>query len=179
MATKKKKSATKTAAKKSTKSAKKAVKPIPKGYHAITPHLIVRGAAKALDWYAKVFGAVPTIRMEGADGLIAHCEFKIGDCNVMMSDEFPDIGSKSPESLGGTPTGIMMYVADTDAIYARAVKAGAKGLVPPGDMFWGDRYSKLSDPFGHTWAIATHFEDVSEKEMKKRQAAMYGSMPKD
>lgn len=156
-------------------TAKKA-KPIPDGYHSVTPHLVVRGAAKALAFYQKAFGAEERYRMPGPEGKILHAEMKIGDSVVMLSDEFPpqgpqDEGAKAPESLKGTTGGLMLYVKDVDKLYERSVKAGAKGLMPVTDMFWGDRYGKLIDPFGHVWAVATHVEDVPPKEMEKRQAA--------
>ena len=159
----------------------KKVKPVPDGYHSVTPHLVVRGAAKALAFYQKAFGAEEMLRMPGPEGKIVHAEMKVGDSIVMLSDEFPaqgpqDEGAKSPESLKGTTGGLMLYVKDVDQFFERAVKAGAKALMPVTDMFWGDRYGKLLDPFGHVWAIATHVEDVSPKEMEKRQQAFMAEM---
>ena len=161
----------------------KKVKPIPDGYYSVTPHLVVRGAVKALAFYGKAFGAEEMLRMQSPDGKIAHAEMKIGDSIVMVSDEFPaqgpqDEGAKAPESLKGTTGGLMLYVKDVDKLFERAVKAGAKALMPVSDMFWGDRYGKLLDPFGHVWAIATHVEDVPPKEMEKRQAAFIAEMKK-
>lgn len=163
--------------------AAKKTKPIPDGYHSVTPHLVVRGAAKALAFYGKAFGAEEQLRMASPDGKILHAEMRIGDSVVMLADEFPpqgpqDAGALAPESLKGTTGGLMLYVKDVDKMFERAVKAGAKTLLPVTDMFWGDRYGKLIDPFGHVWAIATHVEDVPPKEMEKRQAAMMAEMKK-
>jgi PhnB protein len=163
-------------------TAKKA-KPIPEGYHSVTPHIVVRGAAKAIAFYEKAFGAEEKLRMPGPEGKIVHAELQIGDSVVMLSDEFPaqgpaDEGAKAPETLKGTTGGLMLYVKDVDKMFERAVKAGAKTLMPVTDMFWGDRYGKLMDPFGHVWAIATHTEDVSPKEIEKRQAAFLAEMRK-
>ncbi len=146
------------------------VKPVPEGYHTVTPYLCIRGAAKALDFYARAFGAKEKVRMPGPDGKVMHAEILIGDSLVMLGDENPQ--AKSPSALGGTPVSIMLYVPDVDAVFKRATAAGAKTETPPADMFWGDRYGKLIDPFGHSWGIATHVEDVTPEEMKKRMAAM-------
>ena len=151
-----------------------AVKPIPDGYHTVTPYLVCRGAAKAIEFYTKAFGAKEMFRMPMPDGSIAHAEVQIGDSMLMISDENPDMGAVSPQSLNGTPVNIFLYVKDVDAAFQQAVKAGATGVMPPTDMFWGDRYSKLSDPFGHSWSIATHKEDVAPEEMGKRAAAAMG-----
>jgi uncharacterized glyoxalase superfamily protein PhnB len=145
-----------------------AVKAKPDGYHTVTPHLIVRGGAKALEFYRTAFGAEETVRMPGPDGRLLHAEMRIGDSVVMLSDEFPEQGSKSPQSLGGCPGGIFLYVDNVDAAFKRAVDAGCDVKMPPTDMFWGDRYAKLADPFGHAWAMATHVEDVPPEEMKRR-----------
>jgi len=151
-----------------------AVKPIPDGYHTVTPYLVCRGAAKAIEFYTKAFGAKEMFRMPMPDGSIAHAEVQIGDSMLMISDENPDMGAVSPQSLNGTPVNIFLYVKDVDAAFQQAVKAGATAVMPPTDMFWGDRYSKLSDPFGHSWSIATHKEDVAPEEMGKRAAAAMG-----
>jgi PhnB protein len=148
------------------------VKPVPEGYHTVTPYLCVRGAAKALDFYARAFGAKEKVRMPGPNGKVMHAEILIGDSHVMVGDENPEQGAKAPEAYGGTPVSIMLYVPDVDALFKKATAAGAKSVTPPADMFWGDRYGKLTDPFGHTWGIATHVEDVTPEEMKKRMAAM-------
>ena len=165
-----------------TTTAKKA-KPIPDGYHSVTPHLVVRGAAKAITFYEKAFGAEESLRMPGPEGKIVHAEIKIGDSIVMLSDEFPaqgpqDAGALAPETLEGTTGGLMLYVKDVDRLFERAVKAGAKALMPVQDMFWGDRYGKLVDPFGHVWAVATHVEDVPPKEIERRQQAMAAELAK-
>jgi PhnB protein len=147
------------------------VAPIPKGYHTATPYLIVRGAADALAFYTRAFGAKETLRMAGPDGMIMHAEFKIGDSMLMLSEEMPDWGSKSPMLLGGSATHVMLYVKDCDAFVAKAVAAGATVAMPVATQFWGDRYGKIADPFGHVWSVGTHVEDVPPKEMKKRMAA--------
>lgn len=148
------------------------VKPIPDGYHSITPYLIVRGAARAIDFYKQVFGANEIMRMPGPDGRIGHAELRIGDSVVMMADEHPEMGAVSPESVGGSPVMMLLYTTDVDAVFARAIAAGAKQLRPIVDQFYGDRSGTVSDPFGHTWTIATHKEDVAPEEMQRRMAAM-------
>jgi PhnB protein len=149
-----------------------AVKPVPDGYHTVTPYLIVNGAARALDFYRKAFGAKEQMRMPGPDGKVMHAEIQIGDSKVMLADEFPQMGARSPQSIGGTPVGICLYVARVDAVYEQAVAAGASVERPLQDQFYGDRSATLIDPFGHKWTIATHIEDVSPSEMEKRMAAM-------
>lgn len=149
-----------------------AVKPVPDGYHTVTPYLAVRGAAKALEFYAKAFGAEELFRMPGPGDQVMHAEMRIGDSNVMLGDESPQMGSSSPQTIGGSPVSLLLYVGDVDASFARATKAGCTAQMPPTDMFWGDRYCKLQDPYGHLWAIATHKEDVSPEEIAKRMAAM-------
>jgi Uncharacterized protein conserved in bacteria len=151
-----------------------AVKPIPDGYHTVTPYIVCRGAAKAIEFYAKAFGAKEMFRMPMPDGSIAHAEIQIGDSMLMLGDENPEMGAVSPQTLNGTPVNIFLYVKDVDAAFQQAVKAGATSVMPPTDMFWGDRYSKLTDPFGHSWSIATHKEDVAPEEMGKRAAAAMG-----
>ena len=149
------------------------VKPIPQGYRSVTPYLTLNDASRAIDFYKRAFGAREVTRMEGPDGKIAHAEIKIGDSMVMLGDEMPGMGNRSPHSLGGTTSGIMLYVEDVDKFYQNAVAAGAQVEAPLADMFWGDRYGKLKDPFGHSWAVATHKEDVASAEMSKRmQEAM-------
>jgi PhnB protein len=147
------------------------VKAIPEGYSTITPHLVCKDAAKAIEFYAKAFGAVERYRMPGPGGKVMHAEIQIGNSIVMLADEFPEQGARSPQSIGGTPVVLMIYTEDVDAAFQRATDAGAKAIMPPADMFWGDRYGKLSDPFGHEWAIATHREDVTPEEMARRMAA--------
>lgn len=152
------------------------VKPIPAGYHAVTPALVVRGASRALDWYKKVFGAEELYRMEGPGGTILHAELKIGDSIVMLGDELPEMNNRSPKTLGGAGVSLMLYTKDCDAVFHRALQNGAESIMQLQNMFWGDRYGKLVDPFGHSWGVATHIENVSPEEMKKRQAAyMSGS----
>ena len=149
-----------------------AVKAIPDGYSSLTPYLVCKGAAKAIDFYTKAFGGQETVRMPGPGGQIMHAEIKIGNAMLMLSDENKERGNLSPESIGGTGTSIMFYTDDVDAVYNRAIAAGAKSEMPPADMFWGDRMGNLVDPFGHKWAIATHKEDVSPDEMEKRMQAI-------
>lgn len=148
------------------------VKPIPDGYHTVTPHLAVRDAAKAIEFYAKAFGAEELFRMPGPGGVVMHAEVRIGDSIVMLGEEAPEMGASSPQTIGGSPVSLLVYVKDVDASFARAGEAGCTPQMPPTDMFWGDRYGKLKDPFGHNWALATHKEDVSPEEMAKRMAAM-------
>ena len=143
------------------------VKPIPEGYHTLTPFLTVRDAERAIEFYKNAFGAEDRGIFKGPDGKVMHAEIKIGDSVVMLSDEFPDFGSVSPQGLGGSPMGLHIYVPDVDASFERAVKAGAQVEMPVMDQFWGDRYGRLKDPFGHKWSIATHTKDLSRDEMKK------------
>ena len=146
-------------------------KPIPDGYHTATPYLIVKGAAQAIDFYKKAFGATELMRMPQPGGKIGHAEIKIGDSPIMLADESPDVGARSPQSIGGSPVSIMLYVEDVDRIFSQAVAAGAKVKRPVADQFYGDRTGGIEDPFGHLWYIATHKEDVSPEEMRKRAAA--------
>ena len=143
------------------------VKPIPDGYHTITPAIIVRGAANAIDFYRRVFGAEVVERMDGPDGSVAHAEIRIGDSIVMLGDENPQYGTLSPMSTNGTPSSLHIYVDDVDAVFARAISAGAKAKSPIENAFWGDRYGKVTDPFGHDWGIATHIRDMSSAEVKR------------
>lgn len=152
-------------------------KPIPEGFATITPHLTIRNCDEAIGFYQKAFGAELIHKSPGPGGKIMHALLRIGDSHVMMADEFPEMGdgvSKSPAALGGTTSVLNLYCSDADAWYERAVKAGATGKMPPADMFWGDRYSQVLDPFGHAWAIATHVEDVSPAEMAERQKKLFG-----
>jgi len=144
------------------------VNAIPPGYHTTTPYLTLNDCASALEFYKKAFGAQEIMRMEGGPGKIGHAEIKIGDSFIMLADEFPGAGNRSPKSLGGTTAGVFLYVNDVDSSYQRAVDAGAKADMPPADMFWGDRVGRLTDPFGYSWMVATHKEDVAPEEMKKR-----------
>jgi PhnB protein len=143
-------------------------KSIPQGYRSVTPYLTLNDTARALDFYKRAFAAHEVVRMDGPDGKIGHAEIKIGDSIVMLGDEMPGSGARSPQSLGGTTAGIFLYVDDVDTFFKQAVAAGAQVEAQPADMFWGDRYGKLKDPFGHSWAIATHKEDVAPAEMSKR-----------
>ena len=145
-----------------------ATNPIPKGYHSITPYLNVRRAADAIAYYKTAFGAEETMRMEMPDGSIAHAEVRIGDSIVMLADESPEWGTQSPESLGGTSSGLMFYVENADAVFKRAIEAGGKEVQPMQDQFYGDRSGQILDPFGHRWTIAMNVEDVSEEQMRER-----------
>ena len=148
------------------------IKEIPKGFHTVTPYLTVSDSARAIDFYKRAFGAEELSRLNGPDGKVAHAEIKIGDSIIMLSDEMPGWG-RSPQSLGGTAVDIFLYVADVDRIFNQAIAAGAKVAMPVGDMFWGDRYGRVTDPFGHSWSLATHKEDVPADELRKRaEAAM-------
>ena len=144
------------------------VKAQPDGYHTLNPYFVVSSAAEAIDFYTKALGAEELFRMDGPGGMIMHAEIRIGDSVLMISDENPEQGAVAPSSLGGSPVHVLIYVDDVDAGYQRAVDAGATGVMPPADMFWGDRFGKFVDPFGHNWSIATHTEDVSPEEMGKR-----------
>lgn len=151
------------------------VNPVPEGTHTVTPHMVVRNAAHAIDFYKKAFGAEEIMRMPSPDGKsLMHAEIRIGDSPVYLCDEFPDWGSVGPQTLGGSPVTIHLYVANADQVIDRAVKAGAELTMPPMDQFWGDRYGKIKDPFGHTWGVATHIEDVSPEECAKRAASAFG-----
>jgi PhnB protein len=145
-----------------------AVKPIPEGYHTATPYLVVKGAAAAIDYYKKAFGATELFRMPGPGGCVMHAEIKIGDSPIMVADENPERGYRGPQALGGSPVSLMLYVEDVDERFERAVSAGGKVVQPVKDQFYGDRSGTLTDPFGHTWTIGTHKEDVSSQEMQRR-----------
>jgi PhnB protein len=145
-----------------------AVKPIPEGYHTLTPSLTVRNAERAIEFYKQAFGAeVRGGVAKGPDGKVMHAELKIGDSVIMLSDEYPEFGSKSPQSIGDSGMGLHIYLDNVDAAFDRAVKAGASVEIPVMDQFWGDRYGKLKDPFGHKWSMATHVRDMSRDEMEK------------
>jgi PhnB protein len=150
-----------------------AVKSVPDGYHTVTPYLIINGAAQALEFYKRAFGAAETVRMPDPKGRIAHAEIKIGDSMVMLADEHHEMGHRGPRTLGGTSVSILLYVPDVDTVFDRAIKAGAKSQRPVADQFYGDRMGTLEDPFGHVWTIGTHIEDVSAEEMKRRMAALH------
>jgi PhnB protein len=152
-----------------------ATKRIPEGYHTITPYLAVEDAERAIEFYKRAFGATERVRMPTPDGKIAHAELDIGDSLVMLSDPFPQSTCKAPKELGGTSAGVFLYVEDVDAVVKRAVDAGATETMPVEDMFWGDRFGKISDPFGHEWQIATHKEDLTPEEIEERaKQAMAG-----
>jgi len=151
-------------------------KPVPEGYHTATPTLTVDDGARALEFYVKAFSAKKRNGVASFDGKILHAEFQIGDSIFMLADEFPSMGNKSPKTLGGSTGAVWLYVSDIDAIYHQAVAAGATSLSPPTDMFWGDRFASLRDPFGHVWSIATHREDVPAAEMERRSKEFYAQM---
>jgi uncharacterized glyoxalase superfamily protein PhnB len=151
---------------------------VPCGFHTITPHLVIHGAAEAIDFYKKAFGAEELMRMPGPGGKIVHAELRIGDSILFLADDFPQWGSNAPSATGGSPVVLNLYVEDCDKIFNQAVANGAKVQMPPADMFWGDRYGKFADPFGHNWAVATHLEDVPPEEMVKRSAAAMAAMAK-
>ena len=145
-----------------------AVKPIPEGYHSVTPYLIIKGAADAIAFYQKAFGATELFRFPAPDGKIGHAEIKIGDSPIMLADEFAEMGYKGPQALGGSPVSLMIYLEDVDTVFNRAVEAGASVKEAVQDKFYGDRTGTLTDPFGHVWHVSTHKEDVSMEEMEER-----------
>jgi PhnB protein len=156
-----------------------AVSYIPPGQHTATPHLAIRGAGKAIEFYKKAFGATEVMLMPGPDGkAVMHAEIKIGDSFIFLADEFPGSPVSSPEKFGGTTVSLHLYVPNADAVFNQAVAAGAKVVMPMTDMFWGDRFGQVADPFGHHWSIATHVEDVPPEEMGRRAAEMFKNMPK-
>ena len=150
------------------------VKPVPEGMHTITPHLVCAGAADAIEFYKKAFGSVEEGRLPGPQGKVLHAMIRIGDSAVMLVDEMPEWGALGPKALKGSPVTIHLYVEDVDAFVKRAVAAGAKITMPLADMFWGDRYCKLEDPFGHRWSVATHIRDVSREDMRQAVQKMGG-----
>ena len=147
------------------------VKAIPDGYHTATPYLTIGGAAKAIEFYRKAFGATEKFRMPGPDGKIMHAEIVIGDSHIMLADESAGNEAKAPQTLNGTTSGIFLYVDDVDSVFKQAVKAGATETMALQNMFWGDRFGKVTDPFGHKWLLATHVEDVSPAQMEESMAA--------
>jgi PhnB protein len=152
-----------------------AVKAVPEGYHTVTPYLAVDDAARAIEYYQKAFGAKERVRMPTPDGRIGHAELEIGDSLVMLSDPFPQASTKPPKTLGGTSANVFLYVEDVDAVVKQAVDAGATITMAVADQFWGDRFGTVTDPFGHSWSIATHVEDVPPEEIAERaKAAMAG-----
>jgi PhnB protein len=147
------------------------VKPIPDGYHSITPYLSIKGAADALEFYKRAFGAKEIMRMAQPDGRVGHAELQLGDSRVMLADEFPEMDCRGPHSMGGTPVTLYMYVENVDAVVEQALAAGAKLTRPVQDQFYGDRSGTVTDPYGHVWHVATHKEDLSMEEIGKRAAA--------
>ena len=148
------------------------VKPIPENYHRVTPYLVVDGAAEAIDFYSRIFGATELMRMPAPGNKIGHAEIKVGDSVVMLADAVAEMGHKSPKTLGGSPVSLLLYVEDTDTTVKRAIENGAKLSRPVEDQFYGDRMGTVEDPFGHVWHVATHVEDVSPEEMKRRMESM-------
>jgi len=155
----------------------KNVTPVPEGYHSITPYLCVNGAAEAIEFYKRAFGATEIMRMPAPGGKVGHAELKFGDSRVMIADEFPEMEFKSPRAFGGSPVHIHLYIDAVDAVVAQAVAAGAKVVRPVADQFYGDRLGTVSDPWGHVWHVSTHIEDLTEEEMKKRAAAAMQNKP--
>ena len=149
------------------------VKPIPEGYHSVTPHLMVNGGVAAIEFYKKAFGAVELFRFPAPGGKIGHAEIKIGDSPIMLADEFPDMGYLGPKSIGGSPVSLLIYVEDVDSVFNRAVEAGATAKEAVTDKFYGDRTGTVVDPFGHIWHVATHKEDVPMEEMEQRAKAAH------
>lgn len=153
------------------------IKAVPEGSHTVTPSLVVRDASRAIEFYKRAFGAQEILRMPGPEGKgIMHAEIKIGDSTIYLSDEFPGMGCRSPESLGGSTSMLHLYLENVDSAFERAVQAGGKPVMPVADMFWGDRYGKVADPFGHEWGLATHKEDLTLQEVDKRAEAFFAAM---
>jgi PhnB protein len=153
-----------------------ATRPIPEGYHTVTPYLAVKDAPKAIEFYKRAFGAIEQVRMDGPNGSVAHAELQIGDSRVMTSDPFPQSNTKAPQELGGTSVSIFLYVEDVDSVVQDAVDAGATITMQPDDQFWGDRLGSVTDPFGHVWQIATHVEDLAPDEIERRSREFMASM---
>jgi PhnB protein len=150
------------------------VKPIPDGYASVTPYLVVRGASRAIEFYTRVFRATELFRMDGPNGTVGHAEIEVGSSRVMLADEAPGMGAMAPPTIGGTPVHLLLYVEDVDLVVDRAVKAGATLTRAVENKFYGDRAGSITDPFGHSWTIATHVEDVPPAEMEKRAAQAMG-----
>jgi len=155
------------------------VKPIPDGYPQLSPYLCIEGAGKAIDFYREVLGAIERVRMPAPGGKVGHAELQIGDSVVMLADEFPEMGGKSPKTVGGTPVTLMVYVDDVDNVFDKAIKAGATSIGEVKDQFYGDRSGQFEDPFGHRWNVATHVEDVSPDEIGRRASEFMGGGPAD
>jgi PhnB protein len=149
---------------------------IPRGYHTVTPSLVVAGAGKAIDFYKQAFGAVELMRFPGPDGTIMHAEIRIGDSIVMLGDEMPEQGGRGPKSIGGTPVSFFIYKENVDAAWKQAVDAGARTIMPLADQFWGDRTGCLEDPFGHRWWLAQHIQDLTPEEMQRNAEAFFSQM---
>jgi PhnB protein len=160
------------------KTMTKQVKAIPDGYHSVTPYLMIQGAAKAIEFYKRAFGAEEIMHMDGPDGKITHAEIKIGDSRIMLSDEMSGAACRSPQSLGGSTASVFVYLENVDSVFDQAVKAGAKVVMAPSDQPWGDRFSTVTDPFGHVWSLATHVEDVTPEEMSRRMQEMMAQRAK-
>ncbi len=154
------------------------VKPMPEGYHSVTPYLAVRDAARAIEFYQQAFGAKEIFRMNSPDGKVGHAELRIGDSVVMLSDENPQAGCVSPSSLKGTTVTLFLYVENVDSIFQQAINAGATVVMPVANMFWGDRHGQVSDPFGHRWSLATHQEDVSPEQLAERARTAFAQPSK-
>ncbi len=151
------------------------VNPVPAGFHTVTPHLVIQGAAKAIDFYKKAFGAKEIMRMPGPDGRLMHSDIQIGDSHIFIADEFPEMGcSNSPSTVGNTTVCMHLFVPDVDSFVSRAQGAGAKVEMPVQEMFWGDRYGKLKDPFGHEWSVASRVKDLTPQEMATAAAGAFG-----
>jgi len=153
-----------------------ATKPIPEGYHTVSPYLAVEDAARAIEYYAQAFGAREVVRMDAPGGRIGHAELELGDSRIMLADPFPQSSTRPPKELGGTSASIFIYVEDVDAVVKQAVEAGATVTMEVADQFWGDRFGAITDPFGHVWSIATHVEDVPPEEMGERAKAAMAAM---
>jgi PhnB protein len=151
-------------------------KPVPEGYHTLTPYLAVDDATAAIEFYQRAFGAKERVRMHGPDGMIAHAELEIGDSKVMLADPFPQASTRPPKELGGTSVGVFVYVENVDEVFQQAVDAGATATMEPDEQFWGDRFGSVTDPFGHSWQISTHVEDVPPEEMEKRSKEWMAQM---
>jgi PhnB protein len=149
------------------------VSPVPAGYHTVTPYLIVRGAARAIEYYQQAFGAILLMRLGGSDEPVVHAELMIGDSRIMLADEHPDMGALGPESVGGTPVLICLYVPNVDEVIQKAIQAGGTVERPVQDQFYGDRSGSIVDPFGHRWTISTHIEDLSAEEIQRRMSELY------
>jgi len=150
------------------------VKPIPEGYHSVTPYLCIKGASEAIEFYKSAFDATELMRIPSPDGSIGHAEIQVGDSRIMIPDESPKMDFRSPATIGWTPVHVYMYVEDVDRIFAQANAAGATAMMPLEDQFWGDRTGTLVDPFGHRWYVSTHKEDLTEEEIGARAAKLFG-----